>query len=137
MRKGRRPRAAAPARARLRACLAAVGSGIRQLQQERADDRERYGSAKEILGRVPSWSVRPIEAANRRLMEAADRRLVEAADRSLVEAADRGKVQILGQPPELPALPARPPAARSHTRWVPSPAPPGTSDPGLVEAGWR
>src|SRR5215469_954643 len=135
MRKGRRPRAAAPARARLRACLAAVGSGIRQLQQERADDRERYGSAKEILGRVPPWSVRPIEAANRRLMEAADyglikaadRRLVEAADRSLVEAADRGKVQILGQPPELPALPARRPAARSHTRWVPSPGPPGTS----------
>jgi hypothetical protein len=91
-----------------------VGGSVRQLQNEQADDRERYGSAQEVLGRVPPWSVRPVETADRRLMEAAGYRLVETADYrlikaagyGLVEAADRRKVQVLGQPPELPSLPA-------------------------------
>jgi len=80
-----------------------VRSGVRQLQKERADNRERDDSAKEVLGRVPPWPAR--------LVEPADRRLVKAADRRLVEAAGRRQVQVLGQPPELPALPARGSAA--------------------------
>jgi len=66
---------------------------------------------------VPPWSVGPVEAADRRLMEAADDGLIEAADNGLIEAADLRQladlrqVQVFGQPPELPALPARGPAA--------------------------
>jgi hypothetical protein len=71
-------------------CPAPAGKAIRDLQQERADDRERDRSAQEVLAQV-----------RRRLL-------------GLAEAWDRR--QVLAQLPELPTSNASWFVAWPHTR---------------------
>ena len=82
--KGRHARAVTCTGMRVRYCLAPAGKPVRHLQKNRADDRERHHAAQHVLGDVPGWSMEPAQAADR--------------------------IQVSGQPSELPALPASRPA---------------------------
>jgi len=85
MSKGRRARAGTWAGTSVPSCPALAGQAVGHLEQYRADDRERHHRAQDVLGYVSRWPVELARAAKR--------------------------LQVLGQLPELPTLPAGRPAS--------------------------